>query len=96
MPKNGRLRRNQNWHGICIIYRHQDIYEQHELKDKEKSLKRKKGKVNMKKKAISLLLVGAITKSYTDNGGYQIAYYCDKCKSDWDKHKKTCELTLGL
>ena len=29
----------------------------------------------------------AITKSYTDNGGYQIAYYCDKCKSDWDKHK---------
>ncbi len=38
----------------------------------------------------------AITKSYTDNGGYQIAYYCDKCKSDWDKHKKTCELTLGL
>ena len=60
MPKNGRLRRNQNWHGICIIYRHQDIYEQHELKDKEKSLKRKKGKVNMKKKAISLLLVGAM------------------------------------
>ena len=38
----------------------------------------------------------AITKSYTDNGGCQIAYYCDKCKSDWDKHKKTCELTLGL
>ena len=60
MPKNGHLRRNQNWHGICIIYRHQDIYEQHELKDKEKSLKRKKGKVNMKKKAISLLLVGAM------------------------------------
>ena len=60
MPKNGRLRQNQNWHGICIIYRHQDIYEQHELKDKEKSLKRKKGKANMKKKAISLLLVGAM------------------------------------
>ena len=38
----------------------------------------------------------AITKSYTDNGGYHIAYYCDKCLSDWDKHKKTCELTLGL
>lgn len=38
----------------------------------------------------------AVTKSYTSNGGYQIAYYCDKCKSDWDKHSKTCELVLGL
>lgn len=38
----------------------------------------------------------AVTKSYTDNGGYQIAYYCDKCLSDWDKHSKTCELVLGL
>ena len=38
----------------------------------------------------------AITKSYTDNGGYHIAYYCDKCNSDWDKHSKTCILTLGL
>ena len=38
----------------------------------------------------------AVTKSYTDNGGYQISYYCDKCNSDWDKHKKTCELILGL
>ena len=35
----------------------------------------------------------AITKSYTDNGGYQISYYCDKY-SDWEKHK-TCELVLG-
>lgn len=38
----------------------------------------------------------AITKSYTDNSGYHIAYYCDKCLSDWDKHSKTCELVLGL
>lgn len=38
----------------------------------------------------------AVTKSHTDNGGYQISYYCDKCKSDWDKHSKTCVLTLGL
>ena len=29
-----------------------------------------------------------------ENGGYQISYYCDKYKSDWDKHK-TCVLTLG-
>ena len=36
----------------------------------------------------------AVTKSYTDNGGYQISYYCDKYR-DWDKHK-TCELVLGL
>lgn len=35
----------------------------------------------------------AVTKSYTDNGGYQISYYCDKY-SDWEKHK-TCELVLG-
>ncbi|MDD6234179.1 MAG: type II secretion system protein [Lachnospiraceae bacterium] len=27
--------------------------------------------------------------------GYQIAYYCDKCLTDWDKHSKTCELILG-
>ncbi len=73
MPKNGRLRRNQNWHGICIIYRHQDIYEQHELKDKEKSLKRKKGKANMKKKAISLLLVGAMAAAMVAGSGKDIA-----------------------
>ena len=30
-----------------------------------------------------------------ENGGYQISYYCDKCNSDWDKHSKTCILTLG-
>ena len=35
----------------------------------------------------------AVTKSYTDNGGYQISYYCDKY-SDREKHK-TCELVLG-
>lgn len=35
----------------------------------------------------------AVTKSYNDNGGYQISYYCDKY-SDWEKHK-TCELVLG-
>lgn len=27
--------------------------------------------------------------------GYQIAYYCNKCLSDWDKHSKTCQLILG-
>lgn len=27
--------------------------------------------------------------------GYQIAYYCDKCLTNWDKHSKTCELILG-
>ena len=26
--------------------------------------------------------------------GYQIAYYCNKCLSDWDKHSKSCELIL--
>lgn len=30
-----------------------------------------------------------------ENGVYQISYYCDKCNSDWDKHSKTCILTLG-
>ncbi len=27
--------------------------------------------------------------------GYQIAYYCNKCLSDWDTHSKTCILILG-
>ena len=36
----------------------------------------------------------AVTKD--ENGhGYQICYYCNKCLTDWDKHKDTCILTLG-
>ena len=36
----------------------------------------------------------AVSKS-ADGLGYQISYYCDKCMTDWDKHKDTCILTLG-
>ena len=36
----------------------------------------------------------AVTKDASGNG-YQISYYCDKCLTDWDKHKDTCTLTLG-
>ena len=36
----------------------------------------------------------AVTKSLSGNG-YQISYYCNKCKTDYDKHKDTCVLILG-
>ena len=36
----------------------------------------------------------AVTKT-TSGHGYQIAYYCNKCLTDWDTHSKTCELILG-
>ena len=36
----------------------------------------------------------AVTEA--SNGmGYQISYYCNKCLTDWDKHSKSCILTLG-
>lgn len=36
----------------------------------------------------------AVAKAVSGHG-YQISYYCNKCLSDWDKHSKTCILTLG-
>ncbi len=36
----------------------------------------------------------SITKDNSGNG-YHIAYYCNKCLTDWEKHSKTCELELG-
>ena len=36
----------------------------------------------------------AITKD-TSGKGYHISYYCNSCLKDWDKHGKTCALTLG-
>ena len=35
----------------------------------------------------------AVTKAEHENG-YQIAYYCNECITDWKKHKDTCVLTL--
>lgn len=29
------------------------------------------------------------------NHGYHLAYYCDKCKTDYEHHKDTCILVLG-
>lgn len=33
--------------------------------------------------------------SFPEERGYQVKYYCNDCKTDWDKHKNTCVLTLG-
>ena len=35
----------------------------------------------------------AVTKERTLSG-YQIAYYCDDCLKDWDKHSESCILVL--
>ena len=29
------------------------------------------------------------------NNGYHLAYYCDKCDTDYEHHKDTCILVLG-
>ena len=29
------------------------------------------------------------------NNGYHLAYYCDKCDTDYEHHKDTCDLVLG-
>ena len=36
----------------------------------------------------------AVTKEANGNG-YHLAYYCDECLKDWDKHSKTCILILA-
>ena len=36
----------------------------------------------------------AVTEA-ASGSGYQISYYCDKCLTDWAKHKDSCTLVLG-
>ena len=36
----------------------------------------------------------AVTREANGNG-YHLSYYCDECLKDWDKHSKTCILTLA-
>lgn len=36
----------------------------------------------------------AVTKD-EKGSGYHLAYYCDECLKDWDKHSKTCILILA-
>lgn len=35
-----------------------------------------------------------VSKSPSNNG-YHLAYYCDKCDTDYEHHKDTCILVLG-
>ena len=35
-----------------------------------------------------------VSKSPSNNG-YHLAYYCDKCATDYEHHKDTCILVLG-